>query len=83
MARAKPDDRWTGDLMIERVRGPSELRSIAQRAHALLWRQSAADAHGDVVDRDDELEAQAILRRLAPDEHSAVIKLLRLWACNA
>ena len=29
--------------MIERVRGPSELRSIAQRAHRLLWAQSVED----------------------------------------
>ena len=74
----------TGDLMIERVRGPSELRAMAKQAQMLLWWQSEQNYRfGDAADQNDGREAQVILRSLSPDEHSAVMKLLRLWACNA
>ena len=70
--------------MIERVRGPSELRSIAQRAHRLLWAQSVEDYQGGAdADQSDGEAARVILRSLSPDEFDAVIKMLRLMVCNS
>ena len=69
--------------MIER-RSSAELRAIAKRAEALMWAQCEAnDRHGDAADQSDGEEAAALLSPLSPAEHDAVMKMLRMWACNA